>query len=458
MRCRNLISYSAMAAGLALVAPTVQALPTDVGRTADVYENAVRVNTAASRFVDRKVFVPEVVAVAEAVPADPVPQVVATFEAPVVYDPAYHVSLRGLAPLVVADVVAEPAVVAEDTVVAAATVEADDITPEIVAAAQETPVENIVPDAIQTVDVTAQQPAIAAPAVEPALVASVVDAPLADLTVPSVQMADSADGPAFDYGEPAEPAIIADVAPELYLPGLEDEFAVTAVLAEQSNTRLRYDQAFGVPLVAVALESLDVPPARAYGIDEIIPASVTWTPVVIESAVVSSRRPVAATNPERLLSAMADSDENLVIRDGGEDGPDTMMMSSDVLFDFGAATLSEEAMETLASIGNLADNVPVIEVLGHTDAIGREEDNLSLGQQRAEAVRAWLLENSDFSADRVIATGVGEVDPVADNVTPAGLDNPTGRSQNRRVEFAFLTADGDVEEAADVQEVAAVAE
>jgi len=48
----------------------------------------------------------------------------------------------------------------------------------------------------------------------------------------------------------------------------------------------------------------------------------------------------------------------------------------------------------------------VIEVLGHTDAIGSEANNLALGQQRAEAVRAWLLSN-------------------------------IGRAQNRRVEFAF---------------------
>lgn len=392
MRCRKLISYTALAAGLSLAAPPVFALPTDLGRSADVYANAVRVNTAASRFVDRKVFAPEPqedVIIAEA-PSVETPKV--RFTSPVVFDAALSVSLRGLAPLT-----------------------------DVIAAAPEA-------DVLADVDPT-QSPldTLEGPVdVAPVAVASTPDAAVVETAAEPVQVADVADAPAFVDEQSFEPDVIAEVAPAFVAPGIEEDLSP-----------------------AVTPETFDVRPAQSYGIDEIIPASVQWTEVLPEAAVASSRRPVAATNPERLLSAMADADDNLVIRDGGEDGPDTMMMSSDVLFSFGDATLSEEAMETLASIGDMSDNVPIIEVLGHTDAIGQEADNLALGQKRAEAVRAWLLENSDFTEDRVIATGIGEVDPVASNVTDRGLDNPEGRAQNRRVEFAFLTESSEPDEVAE---------
>lgn len=157
---------------------------------------------------------------------------------------------------------------------------------------------------------------------------------------------------------------------------------------------------------------------------------------------------VAETGPEAdakkddmdadaLMAEMAEGNADLQIRDGGEDGPDTMMMSSDVLFSFGKAELAPDAIATLASIGETFAEAGVIEVLGHTDAIGSEANNLALGQQRAEAVRAWLLSNSNIPAERIIATGVGEGDPVAPNTTENGQDDPIGRAQNRRVEFAF---------------------
>ena len=418
MRCRKLISYTALVAGITLAAPAVFALPTDLGRSADVYANAVRVNTAASYLVNRTIFVPhpqEEVVVAEVLPAQDAPP---KFAAPIVFDAALAVSLRGLAPLTqVASVVEEV-------------------------------VEAPVAEVLASVEPT-QAPAVAiedSADADPVAVASTPDSDVTETPAEPVQVADIADAPAYVDDQTIEPAVVSDVATAFEAPGVEDDITLAVALAEQANVRLRYDEAFGIPLVAVALDSFDVPPVQSYGIDEIIPASVQWDEVLPEAAVASSRRPVAATNPERLLSAMADADDNLVIRDGGEDGPDTMMMSSDVLFSFGDAKLSEEAMETLASIGDMSDNVPIIEVLGHTDAIGQEDDNLTLGQQRAEAVRAWLLENSDFTEDRVIATGVGEVDPVADNVTTGGLDNPDGRAQNRRVEFAFLTETGEVEE------------
>jgi len=72
-----------------------------------------------------------------------------------------------------------------------------------------------------------------------------------------------------------------------------------------------------------------------------------------------------------------------------------------------------------------------IEIAGHTDSVGTDEDNLALSQRRAETVRAYLI-NRGIVADRLIAKGYGESQPVADNETAEG------RFQNRRVELEAL--------------------
>lgn len=201
------------------------------------------------------------------------------------------------------------------------------------------------------------------------------------------------------------------------------------------------------PTPYVPLEGGDVTPAAPVAFADAVDYAPVQTPtpfvpvsLAIDGGALASATSSRGADDSDLMAAMTEADDNLVMRDGGDDGVDTMMMSSDVLFSFGKAELAPEAFETLASIGKMADDVPVLQVFGHTDAIGREADNLALGQRRAETVRAWLLANTSFTEDRIIATGIGEIDPVAANVTVAGQDNPDGRAQNRRVEFAFHDA------------------
>jgi outer membrane protein OmpA-like peptidoglycan-associated protein len=74
----------------------------------------------------------------------------------------------------------------------------------------------------------------------------------------------------------------------------------------------------------------------------------------------------------------------------------------------------------------LADAVLVI--AGHTDSIGPDERNLVLSQERARAVRDYLVERG-IAPSRLIAKGYGEAYPVASNATTAG------RELNRRSEF-----------------------
>ncbi|MGF1548749.1 MAG: OmpA family protein, partial [Thiotrichales bacterium] len=72
-----------------------------------------------------------------------------------------------------------------------------------------------------------------------------------------------------------------------------------------------------------------------------------------------------------------------------------------------------------------------IEVAGHTDSQGNDELNQQLSQKRAESVRQYLI-NAGVDADRLVAKGYGEVEPVASN------DTDDGRAKNRRVELKRL--------------------
>ncbi len=72
-----------------------------------------------------------------------------------------------------------------------------------------------------------------------------------------------------------------------------------------------------------------------------------------------------------------------------------------------------------------------IEIGGHTDNVGSDETNLTLSNQRATSVVAYLT-SKGVAADRLSAKGYGETMPIATNDTDAG------RAKNRRTEFKVI--------------------
>jgi outer membrane protein OmpA-like peptidoglycan-associated protein len=69
-----------------------------------------------------------------------------------------------------------------------------------------------------------------------------------------------------------------------------------------------------------------------------------------------------------------------------------------------------------------------IEIRGHTDAVGNALSNKRLSRKRAETVRDYLI-SKGVSPDRLLADGMGEDEPIAENSTAEG------RAMNRRVEM-----------------------
>lgn len=103
----------------------------------------------------------------------------------------------------------------------------------------------------------------------------------------------------------------------------------------------------------------------------------------------------------------------------------------EIAFEPGKALLKAESTEVLALVGELlrADPTLKLEIHAHTDNSGKPLANRTLSQQRAEAVKQYLIKTLTVAAKRLKAKGFGDTRPVESNATEAG------RAANCRVEF-----------------------
>jgi outer membrane protein OmpA-like peptidoglycan-associated protein len=101
-----------------------------------------------------------------------------------------------------------------------------------------------------------------------------------------------------------------------------------------------------------------------------------------------------------------------------------------IFFDTGKATLKPESKQAVGEIAKLlkSDAALKVFVVGHTDNAGAVDGNMSLSQDRAQAVVKELV-GSGIDAGRLKAFGNGPYAPVASN------DAEAGRAKNRRVEL-----------------------
>lgn len=111
-----------------------------------------------------------------------------------------------------------------------------------------------------------------------------------------------------------------------------------------------------------------------------------------------------------------------------------------ITFEPGSATIAGASRQTMSAIVKVLDRcgeMP-LEIQGHTDSQGREEMNLRLSQERADAVLAELRARRILTGS-FKAVGYGASRPIADNGTEEG------REENRRIEFQLISdgaADG----------------
>lgn len=106
---------------------------------------------------------------------------------------------------------------------------------------------------------------------------------------------------------------------------------------------------------------------------------------------------------------------------------------NNIFFEFGKSNLRDDSFPELNRLVDIMNSLPtlVVEIQGHTDNVGSNESNLKLSQERADAVRSYLVSKKIADA-RVRSVGFGETRPIAPNATPEG------QAQNRRVEFVIV--------------------
>ena len=110
--------------------------------------------------------------------------------------------------------------------------------------------------------------------------------------------------------------------------------------------------------------------------------------------------------------------------------------SMTVNFDVNSAKLSPEEKRAIRSfIGTTANEFSRmrIRIEGNTDSTGPRELNIRLSKERAQAVADYLVSEYNFDPNRFVIVGNGPDKPVASNNTESG------RAQNRRTDFEFLT-------------------
>ena len=100
--------------------------------------------------------------------------------------------------------------------------------------------------------------------------------------------------------------------------------------------------------------------------------------------------------------------------------------------------LIKEKEELLEKIGKVLSEwtEAEVEIGGHTDSSGSESFNKTLSEDRAKAVREYLLKNfTKLNPKFLKSAGYGESQPTASN------DTEEGKKENRRVEFKILNQD-----------------
>jgi len=127
------------------------------------------------------------------------------------------------------------------------------------------------------------------------------------------------------------------------------------------------------------------------------------------------------------LNELFTNQEARIIRDKN----DAILRLTGLSFDVGSSVIKPGDFGLLTKVKRAINSFPNSEVIieGHTDSQGGDDLNMKLSQERADAVKTYLLANMDIGSHQMEAKGYGETMPLANNETEQG------RSLNRRIDI-----------------------
>lgn len=104
-------------------------------------------------------------------------------------------------------------------------------------------------------------------------------------------------------------------------------------------------------------------------------------------------------------------------------------LNSSILFESGSYTLRKEALVELDKLVSQLNTLSIksMDIFGHTDSVGTDENNIVLSRNRANAIKEYISKKLSDKTITYNTVGFGETQPLASNSTEEG------RQQNRRV-------------------------
>ncbi|PJX23422.1 hypothetical protein CAP50_07485 [Psychrobacter sp. L7] len=132
------------------------------------------------------------------------------------------------------------------------------------------------------------------------------------------------------------------------------------------------------------------------------------------------------------LTDLYQLDNKLVVTAGEQRLIDDTLGNRIVEFESGSANLTPLGLGILDDMAGVLTRIgdKSVVITGHTDNTGNPEANLLLSNERAEAVKQYLI-GRNIDATRLSTAGKGDKDPIASN------DSDEGRRRNRRIEFTL---------------------
>jgi OOP family OmpA-OmpF porin len=118
------------------------------------------------------------------------------------------------------------------------------------------------------------------------------------------------------------------------------------------------------------------------------------------------------------------------------DGENVIIRLYGLTFPSGQSTIEPQYFSVLTKVQKALAEFPDGQVIieGHTDSQGSDIANQRLASERAQAVKQYILANTNIPSGRIEAVGYGESRPIASNETPEG------RAKNRRIDVVIQPA------------------